>query len=267
MGVEEPHLAAGLLVLQLDHRAPDHLAVEVGDGDAVGLDQLPGVGPPRDRVADRAAVEAGPGVEVPAGAGQRAEPGVLRVLELLEADHVEVGLVDQRPGHAHPGRAGGVAPLVAAEARRVRAAEQVEGADPEGRLVGEAAAQPRQRPLELLGVLDVLRRYVGDDLGRLVGGGARGLVADRTGRRGCSPTAPASAARSWPLLASSSWGPIMPVAPPTKSATKVTTSAVVAATLSWPRRRDRGIACFDTAPPRHLFAATRPGPRTTKSLS
>ena len=226
VGVEEPHLPARLDVLQLDHRPPDQVAAEVGDRDAVGLDQLPHVGAPGDRVADRAAVEGGAGVDVPPRAGEGPEAGVLDLLELLEADHVEVGLADQRVGHAHPRDAGGVALLVAADRGRVRAAEHVEGADAERRLVGEAAAQPGQGPLELLGVLDVLRRHVGDDLGRFVGGRRRGLGAPsstigsarrgslagrRRPRRVRSPPSP------------SSREPIMPVAPPTKSVTNATT--------------------------------------------
>ena len=75
--------------------------------------------------------------------------------------------------------------------------------------------------------------------------------------------APTSAARS-PSPPSPS-EPIQPAAPPTKSVTNATTRTAVAATLSWPRRRDRGIACLDTEPSQVPAAATRAGHRTTKS--
>ncbi len=103
--------------------------MEVGDLDGLGLDQLPLALPPGDRVGHRGGGQLVARVDAVLAAGELLEARVLRRLHLLEADHLQVVVVDDLHGPVHPGEAVGVLRVTAA-GLGVPVAEQVERAHP-----------------------------------------------------------------------------------------------------------------------------------------
>ena len=160
VSVEEPHTSAGVDVLQEDVRHPARGAGEVGDRQRLGLEQLPGVGAPADRVDRRSGRGVQAGVGLPAGAHQLLEAHSLGRLELLEAHHVQLlGLQKGHDAvHAHDA---GFPPLAVAARSGVVGTQHVEGGRAEER--GRCGLQDARG-----------RRRLGPGLARLLCGSGAG---------------------------------------------------------------------------------------------
>ena len=144
VGVVEPDVLTGGDVLQEDVGHLEPRAVEVGHPDGVGLDEPPGVTPPGDGVLHAGtSPELHTGVDAEPGAGQLLEPVVLLGLELLEADHLELVLVDQAHRPRHP--LAGVRPARALAGVGVVGPEDVEGGELERRARGRARRRTGER--------------------------------------------------------------------------------------------------------------------------